>query len=148
MDDQSQAASAPVRKSTTSSVPPSPASTKTTPAQSRQTTQDTNASQPPSKSPSLSVHPAASVSEAGGVVAADTTKEPSPISRTASPPRAVSPVAKASNSTDSGEVDHLRKQISQLKDELGEKDHLIRKLEVEVEKLKTNAKKARDALGL
>ena len=147
MDDQSQAASAPVRKST-SSVPPSPASTKTTPAQSRQTTQDTNASQPPSKSPSLSVHPAASVSEAGGIVAADTTKEPSPISRTASPPPTVSPVAKASNSTDSGEVDHLRKQISQLKDELGEKDHLIRKLEVEVEKLKTNAKKARDALGL
>lgn len=45
------------------------------------------------------------------------------------------------------ESEALRKENERLKDELSERDHRIRKLELQVESLQANAKIAREALS-
>lgn len=56
-----------------------------------------------------------------------------------------------SSSTEQGkdnqEAETLKKENERLKNELSERDHLIRKLELQVESLKANAKIAREALS-
>lgn len=56
-----------------------------------------------------------------------------------------------SSSTEQGkdnqEAETLKKENEKLKNELSERDHLIRKLELQVESLKANAKIAREALS-
>ena len=56
-----------------------------------------------------------------------------------------------SSSTEQGrdnqEAETLKKENEKLKNELSERDHLIRKLELQVESLQANAKIAREALS-
>ena len=47
----------------------------------------------------------------------------------------------------SQEAESLKKENAKLKEELSERDHLIRKLELQVESLQANAKIAREALS-
>jgi len=155
MEDQSQAAyTAPVRKQTApaSSTPASPAHTRTP---SRTVSAD------PPKPALTPVHPAASVADAGGIVPSPTTLASSPAaggnnastpaSRAASPPPSASPSASNSAQTngsgDAGQVEQLKKENAKLAAELRERDALVRKLELQVEQYRTNARKARDALA-
>lgn len=159
MDDQSKAPVQPVRKST------APPSANPSPTHSRAPTSTTSAEPP--KPASTPIHPASSISEVGGTsTSLPSLQTPSSIPATpASAPSSTphTPVTKGSSSSfsapkengsqsaaeDNGsqEAETLKKENAKLKEELTERDHLIRKLELQVESLQANAKIAREALS-
>lgn len=159
MDDLSKAPVQPVRKST------APPSANASPTHSRAPTSTTSAEPP--KPASTPVHPASSISEVGGTSSSlpslQTSSTPAtPLSAPSSTPQTPitksTPTASASDNVkengsatvggeNSQEAEALKRENAKLKEELSERDHLIRKLELQVETLQANAKIAREALS-
>lgn len=169
MDDQSSAPAAPVRKST--APPTANNSAAPSPAHTRSPTATSSADIP--KTASTPIHPASSIKEAEGIVggssspssseptaaATATTTDPGPTASGNASPVVAASVPKTANGTHqdsntkngpaagAAEVDTLQREIANLKQQIGERDQTIRKLELKVETLRTNAKKAREALS-
>lgn len=162
MDDQSKAPVQPVRKST------APPSANPSPTHSRAPTSTTSAEPP--KPASTPIHPASSISEVGGTssslpslqtpssstpatpISAPSSAPQTPITRGSSGSSAPTPKENgsqgaSSHEAGSQEAETLKKENAKLKEELTERDHLIRKLELQVESLQANAKIAREALS-
>jgi len=149
MEDQSKAPVAAVRRSTapassSSALSPTPKTPSSTTSAEAPRTGSSVPTPKPSASP---VHPASSVEDAGGIVPREAVRSPAPLSRPVSPPTSATPAASGNGGQGDEESASLRKEIASLKDQLGERDHLIRKLELQVEQFRTNARKAREALS-
>lgn len=64
-----------------------------------------------------------------------------------SPTKAASPVKSSSISHDDSSMQALRDEIDILKEEMAKRDTLIRKLEVENERLRANERRVREVIG-
>ena len=153
MEDQTQEPSAAVRKPTapaTSSNAASPAPSRnttaaSTPAHSRAPTETISAIAEPPQPAATPVLSNISMAEAGGTVPPQRSASPSPIARTASPTILAS--SPADRSGNDGGLSALQDENASLREQLRERDLLIRNLELQLEQFKVNAKKARDALA-
>ena len=152
MEDQSQAPISSVRQpiapsasNTSSPAPTRTATAASTPSHSRVPT--ANNSMTTGSTAATPVHPAASLEDAGGIFPPQRTSSPSPIPIRASPPTSAAVGTLTGGSTTENEdYSALMNENASLKDQLTERDHLIRKLELQVEQFRVNARKAREAL--